>query len=144
MTGTKHYVLGAALGLMALAAALPARADTVSFSAGNYYQDKILNIGQIQGSNFDTLSLIGQSGSFVISPGQTVDLAISSVTFTEGPSCQHLACPSQDGNATFSMTLNGVTNSIVVPWTACIGGGPCNRHVNNDSITLFASSPVSF
>jgi hypothetical protein len=132
-----------ALAVLCVMLAPSLRADTFTYSFGNSNQVNILNDGT-QGTTFDTLSLTGNSGSFSLDGGQTSSLAISTVTFTTGYSCSS-ACPdSQTGDAIFWATIDGVTQSIDVPWKACINTGSCTLGSSDDTITLFASSPVEF
>jgi hypothetical protein len=120
-----------------------ANADTFSFSAGNYSASNILNDGNV-GTNYDTLNFLGNSGSFSLNSGESMLVAISSVTFTQGGSCYYATCPnSQTGDAIFALTVGGVTQNIVVPWLACVDVGSCAVS-GLDALTLNASSPVTF
>jgi PEP-CTERM motif-containing protein len=125
-----------------------ARADElVNYSFGNYVQNQILNDGSAP--TFDVLSLIGQAGSVSIAPGSSVVLPISFVQFTDGHSCNgFIGCSSvalQNGAANFSVTINGATQTLTVPFLACLSAPFSNcATLTDDTIQLFASAPINF
>jgi PEP-CTERM motif len=149
----KYSVLaGGLLATAALAGSL--RADTLTFSAGNYSQTGLLNDGS-QGTDYDILSMTGLSGSASVTNGTPVTLAISAVTFTDGPSCYFgSGCNGvsiENGTASFSMTVDGVTQTLNIPFQACLtpDGGtvvPLCPVTNptDDTIQLYATGPVVF
>jgi PEP-CTERM motif len=124
------------------------RADEIiNYSFGNYSQTQILNDGTAP--TFDVLSLNGLAGSVSIAPGITTVLPISVVQFTTGHSCTGLAgCSSvatQNGSAVFSATINGSTQTLTVPFLACLIQpiSPCGSPTD-DTIQLSASAPLTF
>jgi PEP-CTERM motif len=140
-----------------LAAALLAgglRADTLTFSAGNYTQTGLLNDGAV-GTTYDILSMAGMSETDSITSGTPLTVAISAVTFTDGPSCYFgSGCDAvsiQTGTASFSMTVDGVTETLDIPFQACLtpNGGTVTplctvTNPTDDTIQLFATGPVVF
>jgi hypothetical protein len=124
------------------------RADEIiNYSFGNYLQTQILNDGTAP--TFDVLSLNGLAGSVGIAPGSTIVLPISVVQFTTGHSCSSLlGCSSvatQSGSAVFSATINGSTQTLTVPFLACLIQpiSPCGSPID-DTIQLSASAPLIF
>jgi PEP-CTERM motif-containing protein len=124
------------------------RADEIiNYSFGNYSQTQILNDGTAP--TFDVLSLNGLAGSVSIAPGITTVLPMSVVQFTTGHSCTGLAgCSSvatQNGSAVFSATINGSTQTLTVPFLACLIQpiSPCGSPTD-DTIQLSASAPLTF
>ena len=77
----------------------------------------------------------------------TSTIPISFVEFTDGRSCRSncSSVATQNGSAVFSATINGSTQTLTVPFLACL-----NMPISNcgtptgDTIQLFASAPVSF
>jgi hypothetical protein len=132
------------LVLLFVASGRLAQADeTINFSFGNYFQDSILNDGTV-GTTFDTLSLAGQTGSTSVAVGGTVvGVPISFVEFIDGGSCSSACVATQSGTATFDATINGSTQSLSVPFLACLNGQPCATPAD-DTIQLFASAPITF
>jgi PEP-CTERM motif len=120
--------------------------EIVSYSFGNYFQNQILNDGNV-GTSFDLLALTGQAGSVSIAAGSPVVLPISFVQFTDGSSCS-IGCQSvatQNGSAAFSATINGLTQTLTAPFLACLNMPFSNCGTpTDDTIQLFASAPVSF
>lgn len=118
--------------------------ETISYSFGNYSQTSILNDGTV-GTSFDILSLTGQNGIASIALGSTVAVPISIVQFTDGASCNS-GCATvltQNGTATFDAMINGSTQSLSVPFLACLNLAPCGASTD-DTIQLFASAPLTF
>jgi hypothetical protein len=145
-------MLGALLATALLAGSL--RADTLTFSAGNYTQSGLLNDGSL-GTSYDILSMTGMSGTSYITTGTPVTLAISAVTFTDGYSCTFgPGCNSvsiNNGTASFSMTVDGVTQTLNIPFQACLtpAGGTVTplctvTNPSDDTIQLFPTSPLVF
>jgi PEP-CTERM motif-containing protein len=128
--------------LFALIGQLAQADETVNFSFGNYFQDSILNDGTV-GTVFDTLSLTGQAGSTSVAVGGSVVVPISFVEFTDGTSCNAGCAATQTGTATFDATINGSTQSLSVPFLACLNAQPCATPAD-DTIQLFASTPLTF
>jgi len=116
--------------------------ETVNYSFGNYFQNSILNDGTV-GTTFDTLSLTGQTGSTSIAVGGSMVVPISFVEFVDGGSCSSACVGTQTGTATFDATINGSTQSLSVPFLACLNGQPCATP-SDDTIQLFASAPITF
>jgi hypothetical protein len=119
--------------------------EIINYSFGNYFQNQILNDGTRP--TFDVLSLTGWAGSVSIAPGSAVVLPISFVQFNDGPSCTS-GCSSvatQNGSAVFSATINGSTQTLTVPFLACLNMPISNCGTpTDDTIQLFASAPVGF
>jgi hypothetical protein len=152
----KFAIFMAAILGFVLALPSAAEADGVTFSTGDYYQSGLLNDGS-QGTTYDILSMAGLSGSTSISPGSTVDLAISAVTFTDGPSCDAnvpaTGCDLvsiQTGTAVFSLTVDGIMQTMSVPFQACLTAGGfaisplCTTNPTDDTIQLFPGAPLTF
>ena len=120
--------------------------EIINYTFGNYSQSDILNDGTV-GTHFDTLALTGLSGSTTIAPGASLVLPISFVLFTDGPSCAG-GCASvatQTGSAVFDATINGSTQSLSVPFLACLSGGYSScAGASDDTIQLFGSAPLTF
>jgi hypothetical protein len=137
--------------LLFASSSLLAHADElINYSFSNYLQGSILNDGTFP--TYDVLALTGQTGSTSIAPGSSVVLPISLVQFFDGLSCTPLTpttgCASvatQTGNAVFDATINGSTQSLSVPFFACLSGGysTCAGPLD-DTIQLFASAPLTF
>jgi len=120
--------------------------ETINYSFGNYLQNNIVNDGTA-GTSFDILSMTGQTGSTSVALGGSVVVPISFVEFTDGTSC-NTACGSvatQTGTATFDATINGSTQSLSVPFLAClnVASSTCATP-SDDTIQLFASGPLTF
>jgi hypothetical protein len=116
--------------------------ETINYNFGNFFQDNILNDGTV-GTAFDTLSLAGQTGTASIPLGGSVIEPISFVQFTDGGSCSSACVATQTGTATFDATINGSTQSLSVPFLACLNTAPCGASTD-DTIQLFASAPLTF
>jgi hypothetical protein len=119
--------------------------EIVNYSFGNYFQDQILNDGNVR-TSFDLLSLTGQAGTVSIAAGSAVVLPISFVEFTIGTSCSKncSSVATQKGSAVFSATINGSTQTLTTPFLACLDPWFSNCGTYGDTIQLFASAPVSF
>jgi hypothetical protein len=154
-TGAKYALMVGAFLCFVLVQSSTVRANTLTFSAGNFTQTSLLNDGS-QGTDFDILSLTGLSGSSGITVGgPAVVEAISAVTFTDGPSCEAVAgCDAvsiQTGIAAFSLTVDGgVPETLDVPFQACLTAGGyaispvCTSNPTDDTVQLFSSAPLSF
>jgi hypothetical protein len=133
---------------VALAFSQIAAADGVvlNYSFGNYAQDNILNAG-IAG-NFDLLTMAGTSGTQSATFDVPFTTTISVATWIEGTTCTTTAScvanSTENGTASFSATINGVTHTIHIPFTACLAGGFSLCAGSDDTIQFFASSPVIF
>jgi hypothetical protein len=121
--------------------------EMINYSFGSYSQTQILNDGTAP--TFDVLSLTGLAGNVSIASGSAIVLPISVVQFTTGHSCSGLAgCSSvatQSGSAVFSATIDGSTQTLMVPFLACLIQpiSPCGSPTD-DTIQLFASAPLIF
>jgi hypothetical protein len=133
------------LVLFASIAQLAKADETVVYSFGSFFTDKLLNDGYA--STYDTLQLTGTAGTVMIAPGSSVTVAISDVTFTDGYSCSTncSAVAIQTGSAVFTAIINGMAQSLSVPYKACLSAfsGSCAPGAD-DTIQLFASAPLSF
>ena len=119
--------------------------ETINYSFGNYSQNSILNDGTV-GTSFDVLSLTGSTGSTSIALGDSSVLPISFVQFNEGESCSSSCATvaSQNGMAIFDATINGSTQSLSVPFLACLKGFSSCATPTDSTIRLFASAPITF
>ena len=108
----------AALLALGLWGASAAQADNYTYSAGTFRQS---NIGNVQGAEgYDGLTLTGTHGSFGLNPGSSVTLPLSNVFFNVGYTGANSAGPA-NGDASFAVTLDGVTQIINLPFTVNIG-----------------------
>jgi hypothetical protein len=151
----KYAAIAAGLAVVFLSQAGTVRADSLTFSAGNYSQSGLLNDGTV-GTSYDILSMAGLSGTSIpITVGTPLTLAISAVTFTDGASCYFGAgcdgVSEQTGTASFGLTVDGVTETVNVPFLACLtpDGGTvvplCTvTNPTDDIITFSPSSPLVF
>jgi hypothetical protein len=151
----KCAVISAGLAVVFLSQAGAVRADSLTFSAGNYSQSGLLNDGTV-GTSFDILNMTGLSGTSIpITVGTPLMEAISSVTFTDGPSCYYGAgcdgVSEETGTASFGLTVDGITQTVSVPFLACLtpDGGTvvplCTvTNATDDIITFSPSSPLVF
>jgi hypothetical protein len=135
------------LVLFASVAQLAKADETISYSFGPFIQTQLLNDGTLP--VFDTLSLAGHIGTTAPIPvGSSTTVGISTVTWGEGYSCSNTsgcnAVATQIGNAVFNATINGITESLSVPFKACLGGGFSTCAGVDDTVQLFASAPISF
>ena len=130
------------------------RANTLTFSAGSFTQTGLLNDGSL-GTDFDILSLTGLSGSSAITVGGPAVVApISLVTFTDGYSCTPVAgcdaVSTESGTAAFSLTVDGISETLDVPFQACLTAAGyaisplCTDNPTDDTVQLMSSAPLSF
>jgi hypothetical protein len=133
------------ISLFASSAQLAHADEILSYSFSNYSQNSILNDGTV-GTNFDVLSLTGSTGSTSIALGGSLVLPISFVQFTDGGSCSTSCATvaSQNGIAIFDATINGSTQSLSVPFLACLSGFSSCSTPTDDTIRLFAGAPITF
>lgn len=120
---------------------------TANYSFGNFSQNNILNDGALTGG-FDVLSVAGASGSQALTYNVPFTGVIGAATWTEGVTCTGVAdCFAhnlQNGTASFSATINGVTHTVNMPFTACLAGGFSSCAGADDTVYVFGSGPVIF
>lgn len=105
--------------------ALPAAADSVTYSFGNY---SATAIGDSIGSNFDQLNFTGASGS--TTTGSV--FKVGDLTFTVGVNCFTAPCNTATGDLATLGVVNGNLGLLDAPWKVQIGAF--------DTLTLFASN----
>ena len=135
------------VGLTVVSAQLAsANGITANYSFGNYSENNILNDGTV-GGGYDVLDMTGASGSHLLTFNVPFTTTISVATFTEGVTCNFPGCYTHTvdtGTASFSATINGVTQTVNMPYTACLAFLSGCSTDDDDSIYLFGSSPVVF
>jgi hypothetical protein len=115
----------------------------VQFQAGDYSASQLANNGVP--SLYDTLDITGQGGLLDLKPGVPSYAVIGSLSFNAGPSSYGEATGSYatagpnntNGTNDWTITVNGVTKALEMPFTA-------SSLYAGDRIVFDNSSPLSF
>ncbi len=127
----------AALGLIACSAGMAQAEPSVIYQAGDYQASRLGNDGYP--SNYDTLTLTGHSGSFLLTASSPVIVPVAALEFGSGYSSYNVVTQyfNTGESLPWQLTVNGVTQIVSMPFSV-------NSNYTVDTMSMLDSTPLSF